>query len=180
MDIFSHTLWTGLAFRKSKKIFWPIFFGVAPDIFSNGLFVFISVFGGIPFLDISRQHLNSSQPSYVPLIYSITHSLIFFAAAFLLVWLFLKKPWWPLGAWGLHIVADIPFHSAKFFATPFLFPLSSWRVNSISWNDTYILLINFSILAAAYLFIYFKKEKKKAAIKEIDWRGQDRKRKKIK
>jgi hypothetical protein len=162
MDIFSHSLWTGAIYRKDKKIWWPIFFSVAPDIFSNGIFVVLSIIKGVSFIDGSREHLNPIKPDWIPVLYSIAHSLVFFAIVFLIVWLILKKPWWPLAAWGIHIVADIPFHSTQFSATPFLFPISSFKVDSISWSeDSFVLIINFCLLAIIYLGFYVLKNKKK-------------------
>jgi hypothetical protein len=162
MDIFSHGLWTGVIFKNDKKIWWPIFFSVAPDIFSNGIYMVLSVIKGVSFIDSSREHLNPIRPDIIPILYSVTHSLVFFALAFLIVWFILKKPWWALGAWGIHIAIDIPFHSTKFFATPFLYPLSSFSVNSINWGDkSYILIINFCLLAIIYLGFFIFKNKRK-------------------
>jgi len=162
MDIFAHSLWTGVIFKKNKKIWWPLFFGVAPDIFSNGIYVAFSIIKGISFVDSSREHLNPVRPDIIPILYSITHSLVFFAIAFLIVWLILKRPWWPLAVWGIHILIDIPGHSAKFFATPFLYPLSSFSVNSsMNWGNISILLINYSILAIIYLGFFVFKNKRK-------------------
>jgi len=162
MDIFSHSLWAGVIYRKDKKIWWPIFFSVAPDIFSNGIYMVISLFRGVSIIDSSRIHLNPVRPEIIPFLYSVSHSLIFFAIAFLVVWFILKKPWWPLAAWGIHIVVDIPFHSVKYFATPFLYPLSSFTINSINWGDkTYVLMINFSVLAVIYLGLYIFKNKRR-------------------
>ena len=165
MDIFAHSLWTGLIFRKTKKIWWPIFFSVAPDIFSNGIYLAISVVRGVSIIDSSREHLNPVRPEIIPILYSITHRLVIFAIVFLIVWLILKKPWWALGAWGIHILIDIPGHSAKFFATPFLYPLSSLAVDSsMNWGNSYILFINYSILAILYLWIFLFKNRRKRFI----------------
>jgi len=162
MDIFSHALWTGLVYRKEKKIWWPIFFSVAPDIFSNGIYVISALISGVPFLDISREHLSPAHPAYVKVLYSSTHSLIIFVAVFLLVWLLLKKPWWPLAAWGLHIAIDIPTHTAEYSATPFLFPVSNFKISSISYVNSYFLIANFSILAILYFGLFVIKNKQKS------------------
>jgi hypothetical protein len=162
MDIFAHSLWTGVIYNKDKKIWWPILFGIAPDLLSNGIYVVFSVFRGATFIDSSREHLNPARPDIIPLLYSITHSLIFFALAFLAVWLILKKPWWPLAAWGIHILIDIPGHSANFFATPFLYPLSSFSVNSpMNWSNIQIVFINYAILALIYFCFFIVKNKRK-------------------
>jgi len=165
MDIFSHSLWTGLIFKKRKNIWWPVFFSIAPDIFSNGVYVVVSVIQGVSIIDSTRIHFNPATPDIIKILYSITHSLPIFAAAFLIAWFFLKKPWLPLAAWGIHIAIDIPFHSTDFFATPFLFPVSSFRINSVSWGENnYILIANFCLLAIIYLgFFIFKNKRKRFA-----------------
>lgn len=167
MDIFAHGLWTGLVFRKykGKKILWPIFFGIAPDIFSFGIYLSTSVLSsGVLLLDRSNEHLSAQIPRYVDFLYGLTHSFIIFITIFLLLWFWRKKPFWPLLAWGVHIAIDIPLHSAEFFPTPFLFPLSSFKISSISWGNSYFLLANYSALAILYLAFFLAKNRKKRLI----------------
>jgi hypothetical protein len=45
---------------------------------------------------------------------------------------------WPreeLAAWGLHILIDIPSHSRRRWGPQFLWPLSSFAVDGVSWAD---------------------------------------------
>src|SRR3989344_4762467 len=96
MDIASHGLWGSIAFgRKNKKSFWLAFlFGILPDLLAFGPF-FIGIFLGIyrrPLFNGTEPPNPALIPSYVSQIYSATHSLIIFAAIFLIVWMILKKP----------------------------------------------------------------------------------------
>jgi len=158
MDFISHGLWGGVAFgRKNKKSFWLSFiFGIAPDVLAFGLFFaqrFLgsgNFFGGPPDPRII--------PQYVYSIYSVTHSFLIFGTAFLLIWLIFKHPIWEMGAWGLHIALDIFTHSSRFFPTPFLWPLSDFKVNGIGWGSPVIFFPNVGVLAILYTwFLVYKK-----------------------
>ena len=170
MDIFSHGLWSAAVYkgaslppRHKKKIGWAVFFGVAPDLFSFGLIFISTLFAtghifpqfigedGVPHPDLV--------PSLVHIMYNLTHSLVVFALVCALVWFLRKKPFWEMGAWGLHILSDIPTHTSAFFPTPFLWPFSSFHVSGIQWSSPTFLVWNFTIMALVYiaLFIYERK-----------------------
>lgn len=167
MDIISHGLYGAAAFGgKNRRRFLTSFtVGTAPDMLSFGLLWVANILGlyqrpdwhqgGPPPMD--------SLPSFVSHLYNATHSLIIFLFVFILVWLVRKKPHWLLGAWGLHILVDIPSHSFQFFPTPFLWPLSDFKVNGIQWGDPAIYLPNLALLAilyGQYIFsIFYKKNK---------------------
>ena len=157
MDIVSHGLWGSLAFgRKNRKSFWTaFFFGIAPDLFSFGLFT-IGVWLGLEHgTDWSGGPPDPSRiPPYVHQLYNVTHSLVVFAIVFVLVMLIRRKPWWEMSAWGLHILVDIPTHSERFFPTPFLWPFSDFHINGISWGQPIIFIPNVILLLALY-FWYF-------------------------
>lgn len=166
MDIVSHGLWGGAAFgRKNKKSFWLAFlFGVLPDFLAFGPF-FIGTFLGI------YQRLNFSGaeppdpsliPSYVGQVYNLTHSLVIFAAALLVVWVIFKKIRPEILAWGLHIFVDIPTHSYKFFPTPFLWPVLDFKVDGVSWGHPYIFFPNIALLILLYLWFFIIKKRKNA------------------
>lgn len=166
MDIFSHGLWGGVALgRKSKKSFWTAFaFGVFPDAFAFGLpfsHLLLSLFrGGRGEVVIQPGVGNANIPHYVFTLYDISHSLVIFTVAFLLVWAVRKRPKripWEMLAWGLHIVMDIFTHSDKFFPTPFLWPLSDFHVNGISWGHPAIFIPNITLLLLAYGYWWYRR-----------------------
>ncbi|MFH0799525.1 MAG: hypothetical protein V2A66_05010 [Pseudomonadota bacterium] len=157
MDFISHGLWGGLAFgrRNRRDFFLAVLFGITPDVLSFGIFSFMRIVGLASGIDWSNgppsEHLI---PQYVHLLYNFTHSLVTAAAAFLIVYIVRRKIIWPMLAWPLHILMDIPTHSTRFFATPFLWPISNYRFDGISWGRPYILLPDIAILAILYT-IYF-------------------------
>lgn len=127
MDIVSHGLWGGIAFgRKSRFSYWFAFtIGLAPDLLSFGILWTAATFGLSPKPDFSNgTPPESSIPAYVHRLYEVTHSFVVFLAAFLIVWWLWKRPVWELGAWGLHVIMDVPTHSYAFFPTPVLWPLA--------------------------------------------------------
>lgn len=153
MDIVSHGLWGALAFgRKNRKSFWLAFaIGMAPDFFSFGILWVAATVGLSPKPDFSHGTPPEwTIPLYVHQLYDVTHSFIIFLVVFALLWMVMKRPIWELGAWGLHILVDIPTHSFAFFPTPFLWPLSDWKFDGWQWNHSAILIPNFTMLLLLY------------------------------
>lgn len=163
MDILSHGLWGSLAFgRQTRKSFWlAFFFGIAPDLFSFGIFTAATFLGLAPHPDWSSgQHPDPSQiPAYVYALYNVTHSLVVFIAVFGMVWLLRRQPLYALSAWGLHILLDIPTHSDGFFPTPFLWPLSDFSVSGIPWSHPIIFIPNVTLLITLYLWFFVVKKR---------------------
>ena len=158
MDIASHGLWGGVAFgRKNIKSFWlSLLFGVLPDLLAFGPF-FVGIFLGFyqrPLFNGTEPPNPALIPSFVGQIYNITHSLIIFAAVFLIVWFILKRPVYEMLAWGLHILFDIPTHSYAFFPTPFLWPISAFKINGVHWGDPIILYPNIILLLILYIWFF--------------------------
>lgn len=164
MDIVSHALWGGIAFgRKSKRLFWWSFaIGLAPDLLSFGLYSAADTLGLVSGPDWGHGLPNPlSIPILIHWLYNITHSLLVFALVFGLVWLIRRKPFLPILAWGLHILVDIPTHSAAFFPTPFLWPLSDFTVSGINWGQPIIFYPDVILLAVLYLVWWISKMKTK-------------------
>ena len=156
MDVFSHGLWGGVAFgRKNRKYFWWSFgIGIMPDLLSFGIFSAMRILGlasgpdwgnGIPSSD--------SIPMYVHSLYNFTHSFIVFILVFILVMIWRRKPFLPLWAWGLHILMDIP--------TPFLWPISTYKINGIPWSHQLIFFPNIILLVFFYFYFFVYKKRKK-------------------
>lgn len=154
MDILSHGLYGGVAFgRKTQQSFWAsFFFGIAPDLFSFGVFTAGTWVGIFDHPDWSSgQHPGPGQfPSFVQGSYDLTHSLVVFVLVFAAVWLIRQKPLWEMAGWGLHILVDIPTHSDAFFPTPFLWPVSSYSINGHPWSSPEIFIPNVILLIGLY------------------------------
>ena len=160
MDIASHGLWGGVAFgRKSRRNFWlAFFFGIAPDFFSFGLFFIQRWFTNGFSLGFQGRPSHDILPSYVSTFYDFTHSLVIFSIIFFVVWIYFERPIYVMLAWPLHIITDTFVHSKEYFPTPFLFPLSDYRFDGISWGHPYIFFPNLALLLLAYIWFLYKKK----------------------
>ncbi len=153
MDFVSHALWGSIAFgRRTRKAFL-VAAGISllPDLLTEGLFAILHLLniGGMP--SWSDGHPNiTAYPSWARLLYSSTHSLVLFMLTFVLLWALVGKPMWVVGAWGLHILIDIPTHSLVLFPTPFLWPLSDFKVDGLAWHSPIMFGANMLLLIAAY------------------------------
>lgn len=162
MDIVSHGLWGGVGFgRRNKRIFFlAIFFGMLPDLLSFGVFAVARLFGfaGHPGFDESAWHSMDAIPAYIHTLYDISHSLIVFSCVFALLWVCARHYATPFLAYGFAVLLDIPTHSTDFFPTPFLWPLSDFHINGISWGEPVIFIPNVLALGAAY-FLWYQAER---------------------
>jgi hypothetical protein len=164
MDIISHGLYGGVAFGRTSKIsYWKaFFFGIMPDLFSFGVFFAVNISTLALGVDFRNGPPDASLiPSYVHSLYNVTHSLIIAALVIGTVWLLKKKPMIELFAWPLHIIVDMPVHTAAFFPTPFLWPISDVQIDGVSWSNPYIFLPNLALLTVLYVVWYLRKRKVK-------------------
>jgi hypothetical protein len=153
MDFVSHGLWGSIAFGRGSRSSFGLAFviGMAPDLCSFGVLYVAATLGLSPKPDFSRgTPPESTIPQYVHTLYNFTHSFVIFFVLFVLVWLLLKRPVWELGAWGLHVLFDVPLHSYAFFPTPVLWPLSDWKFDGWQWMTPGILLPNIALLVLLY------------------------------
>ena len=162
MDIFAHGLWTAaIATGVNRKIArplrvgWAVFFGVFPDLFAFAppiaMTLWLRLTGRLEALPPGR-HMPFRELAWQ--LYHFSHSLVVFAAVFGFVWLLARRPVLEMLGWALHILIDIPSHSLRFFATPFLWPLSNYSVDGIPWGNRWYMLINYSALVIVYLLLW--------------------------
>ncbi len=167
MDILAHGLISNAAlyyrYPYSPKLRWlAVLFGLLPDLAAfTPLFLYLLVtrgFGGGP----------ESWPEthwtyvYATEAYRYSHSLVIFPLVTGLVWVLRRRFPWPMLAWGLHILFDIPTHP-DFFSTPFLFPFSDYRFHGgTSWAEPRLLAATYAVIAAWYLYWFFVLRKKSA------------------
>jgi len=158
MDIFAHGLWTYAVFHKKKYVWWATLFGILPDLLSFDILFIIYLATGT--FHRGPPPINSI-PSWVYGAYNLTHSFVMFFAVFTIIFLMTKKWFWPLTAWAIHILIDIPTHSLRYFPTPFLWPISNYVFNGISWATPWFLALNYSALLIVFLVIAHNRAKEK-------------------
>jgi len=163
MDTFAHGLWSYAVFHRKKYVWLAALFGVLPDILSFGIIFAINLTNG----NFHRGPPSiSSLPDWLFAAYNLTHSFVMFAAVFLIIYIITKKWFWPLTAWAIHILIDIPTHSFRFFPTPFLWPLSDYKFDGISWGTRWFMLLNYSALIIVFILIAHNKAKKKRIVRK--------------
>lgn len=179
MDIVSHGLWAGTAYKAANKnkekkfnVKAAAFWGMFPDLFAFTIpciWILSSLVLGNMTMDELPPHLAAMEPAQSDTLfvlrlasglYNISHSVFIFLLIFCLVYLLTKKTSWVMGGWLLHIIIDIPTHSYGFFPTPFLWPVSQWKFNGFPWNNPWFMLINYSAIIVVYLLLRNKKTKK--------------------
>ncbi len=161
--------------RRPLNIWHTTFWGIFPDLFAFTIPFFVIAFGvlsgnmspgQIPHPQSTPAGTLATQIPILQLaynLYDVSHSLIVFGMIFLLVWLIFRRPIWELGGWLLHIIIDIPTHSAQFFPAPLLWPISHWRfLYGFSWAAPWFIIANYSALIVVYLVLW-RKEKRAAA-----------------
>src|SRR3989344_4044520 len=160
MDTLAHVLWAWAILRKCKQ-FWLVAAAAAlPDILAFGPHLVASLFNGN--LGFGKPELHTI-PDYVFSSYHLTHSMVICAAVLLLIWRIRKTiPLWLFG-WPLHILIDIPTHNEQSFPTPFLWPISGYHFDGISWGTPWFMILNYSFLAIAYVWIYTQNGKSNPA-----------------
>ncbi len=162
MDIFAHGFWGGITFGRKKYFGLAMLFGVLPDVSAFGPYLIIRVMGGT--YQFAKPNL-ADIPNWVFTSYDISHSL-FTAIILLAIIRYLNKPLaFTFLAYPLHILFDIFTHNKSFFPTPFLFPVSNFKVNGISWADPTFMIVNYSAIFTAYAIFFIAKalKKKKSA-----------------
>lgn len=154
MDELAHALWAYGILNKSRHPWLVILFAVLPDII---IFAPLMIYGLITKSFQFGPPDTSKIPPIVFIGYNITHSFITVALVFLVIYLVRKKIYLFLYAWPIHILLDIPTHTKEFFPTVFLYPLSGFYVDGISWASKWFMALNYSLLALLFIFILGKK-----------------------
>jgi len=160
MDVVAHGLWGGALFypRGRRQFLAAGLLGMAPDLLSFGVFhvTHPGWFTERLLGNISGPPALASLPPYVFHAYNLTHSLIVWAAAFLLLWAAISHPPWLLTAWLLHILCDIPTHVLGYFPTPFLWPLATPFVDGVAWATPWLMAANYTVILIVYGWLFWQ------------------------
>jgi len=167
MDVLAHGLWSNIALYKkyptdSKKRWIAVAFGVLPDIIPFAPSTIYLFLHGFRFNIQEALYSQSWIYMWAREAYNFTHSLVIFAAVTILVMILRKgRIYWPMLAWGLHILMDMPTHP-DFYRTPFLFPLSSYKLPAgfgMSWAHAAIMIPQYVFFAGWYLWYFIKQRR---------------------
>lgn len=177
MDILAHILWTTAVARKGNiegekkgkkfkiSVFWTAFFGIFPDLFAFTIpFIFSFykvIIGEQIFGSFEKRHQIADGFNLAPTLYQYSHSIVIWLLVFLILWLIFRRPRFELLGWLLHILIDIPSHSALFFPTPFLFPIFTYVFPyGVAWGNKWFMITNYTALVLVWGGILLKKLRK--------------------
>lgn len=163
---------------RSLKTGRMVLWGIAPDLFSFTPVVIWMIwqmfYHGVPFNEIPRPEFMSADERkgmfilrFTQVLYNFSHSMVVFSSLFMLVWLWRRytsgqpsenasgegRPCFEMTGWLLHILLDIPTHSAEFYPTLFLWPLSGVYIDGNSWGNMPFMIGNYLCLLAAFIAI---------------------------
>jgi hypothetical protein len=170
MDIFAHALWAGagvlLARRRwnvpPRTAALVVALAVTPDLPHLLPILGWASMGPEPLAAVSNyigappgeEHIL---PPTVQLLshhaHCITHSALVAGAVTLLLWLWTRSLWVPLLGWWSHIVIDVFTHSADYYPSPVLYPITQEGFNGVAWNTPWFMALNYFALAAVYLWL---------------------------
>lgn len=158
MDIISHGLWGGLVMGQRRRFWLAALFGMLPDAIAFGPYLAVRAYhGGLKSLFIRPD----IYPDWVLALYNSTHSLIIAGLIFYCLCLYREETGLMFLAWPLHIVFDIPTHSADNFPTKFLYPLSDLCYDGVHWHHLPVTLANW---AGLILFCLILMARRKSAL----------------
>lgn len=171
MDLLAHALWAGTAgeiLRRrghvTRSAIAPIVaMGVAPDVVQMTPIVAAALSGRLTVAEVWAY--ATAEPGRIPHVGDFTlrladtlhcsmHSVVVAGLATLLV-LWLRPRWrYALVGWWMHILIDIPTHSAEYYPVSVFYPFSRWAVDGIAWNTPWLMGLNYTALAITALALW--------------------------
>jgi hypothetical protein len=167
MDILAHGLWAGigmawLARRRPitrRDGVAAVALAVAPDLVQLLPLLWAAATGSGPqvLLDYVRARPGGepAMPPGVALwahhLHCVMHSALVAGAVTAIVWRWRGAMWWPLLGWWSHIVIDVFTHSADFYPSPVLYPITQRGFDGVAWNTPWFAAVNYTALALALL-----------------------------
>jgi hypothetical protein len=172
MDILAHGLWAGIGIAWARRR-WAIAprtaaatvaLAIVPDLMQLLPLLGAAVFGGqgMRVLSAYATALPGLEPALPPLVamwshhlHCIMHSAIVAAAVTAFVWAWRKALWLPLLGWWSHIVIDVFSHSADFYPSPVLYPITQRGFDGVAWNTPAFLITNYAAMTIAVTALVF-------------------------
>jgi hypothetical protein len=171
MDILAHALWAGVGVAVAQRYrplshrtaVLTVALAVAPDGPHMLPVIGWSLFGSGTAATVGGY--ANALPGQEPVVpdtiamlshnlHCITHSALIAAAVTLLLWWWLRRLWIPLLGWWSHIVIDVFTHSADYYPSPVLYPITQRGFDGVAWNTPWFMALNYSALVLAGLWLW--------------------------
>ena len=173
MDILSHVLWAGAGVAAAHRRYPVSMRTAAATVAMAGLpdlGHMLPILGWTLFGDGTGGQLLAyaiALPGQEPVLprlvamlshhlHCILHSAIVAGAVTLLVWAVSRRLWIPLLGWWSHILIDVFTHSADFFPSPVLYPITQRGFDGIAWNAPWFMALNYTALAVTAIWLWFR------------------------
>ncbi|PIN74380.1 hypothetical protein COV20_00455 [Candidatus Woesearchaeota archaeon CG10_big_fil_rev_8_21_14_0_10_45_16] len=155
MDYFAHGFWSYIVFHWTKRPWLAVLFGLLPDTLSWAVYFFYRLI----FQEGFGKPMLEKIPDWVYMLYNISHSLIVCTVVLTVVFLIYKKWIYEMLAWPLAIIVDVFTHTRDFLPTPFLWPLSTYVFDGISWGTRGFMITNYVLIVSGLTIIIIKRLK---------------------
>ena len=171
MDILAHALWVGagaaLARRRwivpTRTLISTVVLAALPDVFHllpiAGWWVFGD--GSVQALWAYVVAMPGQEPALPPIVerwshhlHCVAHSAIVAGVITLLLWAVRRSLWIPLLGWWSHIIIDVFTHSADYYPSPVLYPITERGFDGLAWNTPWFMLLNYSALVAVGFWLW--------------------------
>lgn len=92
-------------------------------------------------------------------LHCLLHSAVVAALVTVLVRALARRWWLPLLGWWSHIAIDVFTHSADYYPSPVLYPLTYRGFDGIAWNQPLFQAVNYSALAGVTLWLLWRRHR---------------------
>ena len=125
--------------------------------------------GSLEALRVYAVALPGQEPALPPMVefwshhlHCVAHSAIIAAAVTLFVLAVRLSLWITLLGWWSHIVIDVFTHSADYYPSPVLYPITERGFDGLAWNTPWFMLVNYAALCLTGLWLWFSRKSKHA------------------
>ena len=180
VDILAHGLWAGVGIGLVQRrwalprrtVVLTVAMALLPDLlqllpmagwalFSNeGV---AALRGYLQALPSDNFALPSAVERLVFHLHCAMHSAVVAGTVTLLLWAAMRSFWLPLFGWWLHIVIDVLTHSAEFYPSPVLYPITQRGLDGVAWNSPWFMVVNYVALACAGAWLAWSRRNRQAS-----------------
>lgn len=175
MDIVAHTLWAGTGITLAQRhwalapriLFLTVVLAALPDLVHLLPIFGWGMFGDGALADAWRLAMAVPDREFAlpPLVnlwtnhlHCFMHSAVVAGVATLLTWIAWRPLLFALLGWWSHIVIDVFTHSADYYPSPVLYPITQQGFDGLAWNTPWFLVTNYVALGLTAIWLWRTRE----------------------